>query len=62
MVAILPSGERIMKGRCLFIADEIACAYVDDFCNLPFIRVLGYVIAPLSEAQQRHRDCFALVH
>lgn len=51
-----------MKDRTIWMADEIACMFVDDFMNLPAHQVLGYVWEPVQGAEQRHRDCWAFTH
>ena len=51
-----------MNDRCYFIADEIACCYVDDFLNLPAERFQGNVYVGLLPATQRHANMFFLTH
>ncbi len=51
-----------MNDRCMFIADEIACCYVDDFLKLPAERFHGNVFAGLLPNVQRHADMFYLTH
>ena len=58
----LNEGEIEMKDRATWMADEIACMFVDDFMNLPAHQVLGYVWEPEQGAEQRHRDCWAFTH
>ena len=58
----LNEGEAEMEGRSTWIADEIACMFVDDFMNLPAHQVLGYVWEFEQGAEQRHRDCWAFTH
>jgi hypothetical protein len=55
-------GEVEMYGRSIWLADEIACMFVDDFLNLPAHQVLGYVWEPTKGAEQRHRDCWDFTH
>lgn len=55
-------GEVEMNDRSTWIANEIACMFVDDFLNLPAHQVSGYVWEPLKDAEQRHRDCWAFTH
>ena len=51
-----------MDDRTLFLADEIACAYVDDWLVLPAEPALGNVWEGLPSAVKRHGECWALTH
>lgn len=48
--------------RCMFIAQEIGCAQVDDFCNLPYEPVYRNVVQSVGAAYERHAALFNLTH
>lgn len=52
-----------MSDRTLFLADEINCLMLDDFCVLqttPYIK--GRVLKPLDAAYWRHVAFFSYTH
>lgn len=51
-----------MSDRTLFLLDEIACMFVDDFMVLPSERIMGNVYAGLTPAVQRHEVLWAFTH
>lgn len=51
-----------MQDRCLFLADEVACAFVDDFLVLPADWIVGNIYRGLTESVLRHDLLFFLTH
>lgn len=51
-----------MEDRCIFLLQEIACAYIDDFMLLPIQPAYQNVVEGLPEAVQRHDDFFVFTH
>lgn len=48
--------------RTLFMADDIACMFVDDFFNLPAERIIGNVYCGLTPAVERHDFLWSGTH
>lgn len=40
--------------HCLFIMDDIAIMFIDDFCNLPAEHMIGNVYVGLPDNVARH--------
>lgn len=51
-----------MTDRTLFLAQEIACMYVDDFLNLPIVPAPRNVVEGVPEAVERMNALFELTH
>lgn len=48
--------------RTLFLADEVACMFVDDFLVLPAERIVGNVFCGLTPAVERHSALWEFTH